>query len=115
MAITQISAQLIVSDHDAAVAWYERLFGREPDERPMDGLAEWKFTDTAWIQVFADADKAGRSVVTIGVDDLDQHAQPIVDNGLDLERQTTGGQLLGSISDADGNLIVFAQDLDASS
>ena len=81
----------------------------------MDGLAAWQLTDTAWIQVFADANNAGRSVVTIGVDDLDQHAQPIVDNGLDLDRQTTGAQLLGSISDPDGNLIVFAQDLEPSS
>ena len=115
MAFTQVSAELIVSDHDAAVAWYERLLGREPDGRPMDGLAEWQITGTAWIQVFADPARAGRSAVTIGVDDLEQHARPIVENGLELDRQTTPrGQHLASISDPDGNLIVLAQDLDTS-
>ena len=115
MAITRILAQLIVSDHDASVAWYDRLFVREPDERPMPGLAEWKLTENAWVQVFADADKAGRSAVTIGVDDLDRHAQILAGNGIELDRRTTPrGQHLGSISDPDGNLIVFAQDLEAS-
>ena len=116
MAYTQVSAELIVSDHDGAVAWYERLFGRGPDRRPMDGLAEWQIIETACIQVFADASKAGQSVVTIGVDDLDQHVQIIASNGLELDRQTTPrGQQLGSLSDPDGNLIVFAEDLKTTS
>lgn len=115
MAITQISAEMMVSAHDVAVAWYERLIGRAPDRRPMNGLAEWQVTDTASIQVFADTSKAGSSIVTLGVDDLDEHARPLVERGLELDRQTTPrGQLLGSISDPDGNLVVFAQDLETS-
>lgn len=114
MTFTQISAELIVDDHDSAVAWYGQLFGREPDRRPMDGLAEWRITGTSWIQVFADAAKAGRSAVTIGVDDIEPHVRSLIDNGLQLDRQTTPrGQHLASISDPDGNLIVFAQDLEA--
>lgn len=35
MTFTRVSAELIVADHDAAVAWYQRLFGRPPDTRPM--------------------------------------------------------------------------------
>lgn len=112
MALTRLSAQTIVRDHDPAIEWYVRLFGREPDERPMDGLAEWQLTDTGWLQVFADASKAGSSVVTLGVDDLDEHARPLAGRGLELDRQTTPrGQQLGSITDPDGNLIMFAQDL----
>ena len=115
MAFTQLSAGLIVSDHGTAVAWYKRLFGREPDQRLMDGLAEWQITDTAWIQVFADPSKAGNSEVTIGVDDIEQHVQPIIDNGLELDRQTTTrGQHLASVNDPDGNLIIFAQELGTS-
>ncbi len=113
MAFTQVSAEMMVSDHDSAVEWYARLLGCEPDRRPMEGLAEWQITDTASIQVFADPSKAGTSVVTLGVDDLDGHARPLAERCLELDRQTTSrGQQLGSIGDPDGNLVVFAQDLE---
>lgn len=110
MTFTRVSAEMIVSDHDAAVAWYERLFDRPPDERPMDGLAEWQLTDTGWVQVFADPARAGRSAMMLGVDDLDVHADALARNGLELARQTTArGQRLGSITDPDGNLVVLAE------
>jgi len=113
MAFTQVSAEMMVSDHGTAVAWYSKLLGGDPDRRPMDGLVEWQIIDTASIQVFADPSKAGSSIVTIGVDDLDGHARALADVGLELDRQTTPrGQHLGSITDPDGNLIVFAQDLE---
>ncbi|MCU1351914.1 MAG: Glyoxalase/bleomycin resistance protein/dioxygenase [Acidimicrobiales bacterium] len=103
---------MIVRDHDAAVTWYERLLGRGPDEHPMDGLTEWQLTDTGWLQVFADAARAGHSAMTLGVDDLDQTAARLAAQGLDLARQVTPrGQQLGTITDPDGNLVVFAQDL----
>lgn len=112
MTLTQVSADLMVSDHDSAVAWYAQLLDREPDQRPMDGLAEWQITDTAWIQVVADMSKAGNSIVTIGVDDMDEHARRLRERDLELDRQTTPrGQHLGTIIDPDGNQIVFAQDL----
>lgn len=110
MTITQVSAEVMVADHAAAVAWYGRVLGREPDRRPMEGLAEWQLTDSASLQVFADPSKAGSSAVTIGVDDVDVHLEGLGD--IDVERQTTPrGQRLALLHDLDGNLVVFAQDL----
>jgi hypothetical protein len=36
----------------------------------MDGLAEWHFPPSGAIQLVQDADRAGRSLLTFGVDDL---------------------------------------------
>ncbi|CAN5884696.1 VOC family protein [soil metagenome] len=112
MTITRVSAELLVADHAAAVSWYRTLFGRPADEEPMAGLAEWQITASGWLQVSENADQAGQSAATIGVDDLDQHAAGLAARGVELQRQTTTrGQKLGIINDPDGNLIVFAQDL----
>jgi hypothetical protein len=35
----------------------------------MDGLAEWHFPPSGAIQLVQDADRAGRSLLTFGVDD----------------------------------------------
>lgn len=111
MAFTRVSAEVIVADHAAGVRWYERLLGRPPDERPMDGLAEWQLTDTGWLQVFADTERAGHGAATLGVDDLDGVEAALAERDLHLSRQVTArGQRLGSISDPDGNLVVLAEE-----
>lgn len=46
-------AEVCVTDHEAAVEWYGAVFGRPPDRRPMDGLAEWQLSGTEGVQVFA--------------------------------------------------------------
>lgn len=109
MSFTRVLAQVVVGDHDRAVAWYARLFGRAPDTTPMDGLAEWQLTGTGWLQVFSDAATAGNSTVTLGVDDLDPHLADLGD--IEAARQTTSrDQQLGTVTDPDGNVIVLAQD-----
>ncbi|WP_432090571.1 hypothetical protein [Streptomyces sp. NRRL F-5630] len=45
MRVTHVLAVAPVTDHEAAVAWYERLLGRPADARPMPGLADWHLTD----------------------------------------------------------------------
>jgi len=51
MAIDHVLAVISVSDIEAARGWYDRLLGRPPDNRPKDSLAEWRVTDTGWVQV----------------------------------------------------------------
>jgi len=43
MPIKNALASLAVKDMDSAVQWYEKLFGRPADSRPMPEVAEWKF------------------------------------------------------------------------
>jgi predicted enzyme related to lactoylglutathione lyase len=43
MSIKNAIASLAVKDLSSAVQWYETLFGRPADSRPMAEVAEWKF------------------------------------------------------------------------
>ena len=63
--IANVLAEMIVSDHAAAVEWYAALFGRPPDRRPMDGLAEWQLSSTGGLQVFERSEEAGSSFATL--------------------------------------------------
>jgi hypothetical protein len=71
MAITRILAQMTVADLTVATQWYSRLFGREPDARPMEGLIEWHLADAFGVQVWAESDRAGRSTMVLDESDLD--------------------------------------------
>jgi predicted enzyme related to lactoylglutathione lyase len=73
MDVTVVMASLAVSDLGASLTWYARVFGRGPDERPMEGLAEWHFEGAGAIQVTQEPERAGGSSVTIGVDHLDKY------------------------------------------
>lgn len=112
MTFTRVLAEVMVGDHDAAVAWYAQLLGRAPDTRPMDGLAEWRLTETGWLQVFSDPERAGRSGLTLGVDDLDAHAGGLAERGIALSRQTiSSGARVGTAADPDGNTVVLVEEL----
>jgi predicted enzyme related to lactoylglutathione lyase len=110
MAIEHVLAVVPVADFDAAHAWYELLFGRPADNLPMVGLlAEWRLTETGWVQLSPDADRAGSSLLNFAVDDLDRHVAEISRRGLapgPIETVNKGVQL-SAIRDPDGNTITF--------
>ena len=60
-------AQCTVADLAAAQEWYEKVFERGPDLRPMDGLLEWHFGRSAGLQVWLDPERAGRSTVVLDI------------------------------------------------
>ena len=70
MGITYVFAGLVVANRNQAAAWYERLLGRPPDFLPNDAEAVWQVAGTASVYLLADADRAGRGVLTLVVDDL---------------------------------------------
>ena len=70
MAIEHVLAVVPVSDLERADAWYEALFGRPADNRPMPGLVEWQVTGAGWVQVTVDTDRAGSGLLNLAVDDL---------------------------------------------
>lgn len=98
-----------VSDGSAAEAWYSRVLGRGPDDRPMPGLLEWHLGDSFGLQVWAEPGRAGHSSVVIGVDDLDREARRLDASGIDNPGpQPGGGQRILVVEDPDGNRVVFA-------
>jgi glyoxylase I family protein len=109
MAIEHLLAVVPVADIDTARDWYERLLGREPDNRPMDSLVEWRVTDTGWVQVHLDAERAGSGLLNFAVDDLTAHVDALRGAGLAVSAiQTVNkGVQLSSTTDPDGNTITF--------
>lgn len=108
MAINNVLAQATVSDLGAAEQWYSVLFGRAPDARPMDGLLEWHLGSTFGVQVWAEPERAGRSSMVLGEEDLDGLAARLTDAGVDNDgpQQATSSRIL-ALEDSDGNRVVF--------
>jgi predicted enzyme related to lactoylglutathione lyase len=113
MRVVNVLPTMQVADFEVAVTWYETLFGRPPDRRPMDGLVEWHLTDTGGIQVYQTREGAGATSVVIAVDDVDGLVAELTDRGLSLEAATVpSGQFrLAPVHDPGGNTIVFSQEL----
>ena len=64
MSIETIFAHVSCSSLEVSAKWYEKLFGKPPTRRPMTGLAEWHFTDSAEVQLYEEKEHAGSSTLT---------------------------------------------------
>ena len=108
--IQQIYGQLNCADLSVSEAWFEKLFGRMPDARPMAGLAEWHHRGAAGLQLFKNSEHAGHGTLTLIVSDLHAEHERLNLAGLapgPIEPATSTS--LVRMKDPDGNLIVLAQ------
>jgi len=109
MGIETIFAHVSCSDLAASAAWYEKLFGKPPTRRPMAGLVEWQFTDSAEVQLFEDKAHAGTSTLTLGVLPLEPERQRLQQAGLDPGPiEQADNFFIMRMRDPDRNLVVFA-------
>lgn len=109
-AFDRIFAQLSCSDIVGSRLWFEKFFGRAPDAEPMAGLSEWHHQKAAGLQLFENADNAGRGTLTVIVSDLKAEHARTEALGLKpgpIEAATTTS--LVRLHDPDGNLVVLAQ------
>ena len=110
MPIVNALAGIMVHDLDAAVAWYEKLLDRPPDRRPMEGLAEWRMHDGAWIQVYEDKQRAGFSSVTFAVHGFEQQLDELKAKAIPVESTTSSDYVkTATVQDPSGNRVVFAE------
>ena len=111
MAINVLFAGIPVADLEAAIDWYERLLGGPPDMTPNETERTWKLTDESWIYVVRDPERAGRALVTVMVDDLDERIAGIEERGIEPGEveQITEGVRKVEIVDPEGNRIGFGQ------
>ncbi len=79
-----VGAPDVVRDRDAAIEFYERLLGAPPTMLPNDDEAAWQLTGGGWLYVLRDADRAGRAVVTLLVDDLYERLAALTAVGIEL-------------------------------
>jgi len=105
MDITYVFAGLVVANRDQAAAWYERLLGRPPDFLPNDAEAVWQAAGMASIYLLADADRAGRGVMALVVDDLSATLTEIAGRGIvaGAVEDIPGAGRKAVMSDPDGN------------
>jgi hypothetical protein len=112
LTVNQIFAGAAVADYDVALAWYGRLMGRPPDLIPHEHEAVWQVTDTGWIYIVADPDRAGRALLTLMVDDLEAHVDGIARRGIvtgEIDWVVPGSARSVWITDPEGNRIQLAQ------
>jgi predicted enzyme related to lactoylglutathione lyase len=110
--INVLFAGVPVAELHAAIAWYERLLGGPPDRVPNESERMWRLTDGGWVYVVADAERAGRGLLTLIVDDLDAHLVELADRGIEageLEATTRKAVLV----DPDGNRITLGEDVNS--
>jgi hypothetical protein len=97
-----------VRDFHATRPWYERLLG-EPAFFPHATEAVWTLAEDRSVYVVEHPDGAGKSVVTIFLDDLDAHVSAIAARGLEpdeRERYSNGVRKV-LYRDPDGNELGF--------
>ena len=109
MSIQTIFAHVSCSDIETSANWYERLLGRAPARRPMPGVCEWQFSESAEVQLCEEKALAGASTLTLNVLGLEPEHRRLEEAGLlPGPIEETGGYCLMRLRDPDQNLIVFA-------
>lgn len=111
MGINDLFAGIPVADYESAAAWYERLFGCPPDFFPNSNEAVWQVAGNGWVYVVGDAERAGRALLTILVDDLDEQLAGLAKRGLEAGAidELPGTVRKAAITDPKGNMITFGQ------
>ncbi len=111
MAIEVLFASLPVADLEVSLDWYERLFGRRPDIVPNESEVMWRAAENGWIYVVEDKMRAGRTVVTISVSDLERCVADLQSRGIrtgPIEAVGDAGRK-AVVRDADGNVISWIE------
>ena len=109
MSIDHVLAVVPVTDMVRSRRWYETLFGRAADNNPMPNLTEWQVVPGGWVQVFADDQHAGSTVVNFAVQDLDTHIDELKQRGLEPGEivDANKGVRLSALTDPDGNTVTL--------
>ena len=115
MTINKVFAGIAVADYDSALAWYKRFFGRFPDVILTENESMWQVLDTGWIYVVGDTKRAGKALLTLLVDDLEDYVAELGERGLATGAIDTvpGLYRKAVITDPEGNTISLGEDLSA--
>jgi hypothetical protein len=110
MTITNALASIAVESLPESLVWYEYLFGRKADARPMADVAEWKLPGGGWVHVVTDADRAGASVLMLIVDDIADELGRLDMYGIKPVAKAIGDFFkTAKLRDPDGNMVVLSQ------
>ena len=98
-------AGIPVSDHAAALAWYERLLGTPPAYVASDTEAVWELAEHRSVAVEHRPEHAGHALHTVFADDFDDRVSRITARGIEPVRRETyaNGVRKAVYQDPDGN------------
>lgn len=100
-----------IADIEAAASWYAQLLGRSADVVVTSDEVMWRFADGAWLYIIEDRERAGRTLVTLCVADLDRTLAEINGRGI----SSGSVEIVGDsgrksvIIDPDGNSLSFIE------
>jgi catechol 2,3-dioxygenase-like lactoylglutathione lyase family enzyme len=111
VSISYVFTGIAAADYDSLRDWYVRLMGRPADLVPNETEVAWQLTDTGWIYVVDDPDRAGKAFFTLLVDDLDQHLAGLAERGIASGPVDTlpDGVRKAVVTDPEGNTIQFGE------
>jgi predicted enzyme related to lactoylglutathione lyase len=113
LTIKHVFSGIAVADYDSALAWYKRFFGRPPDVIVSERESMWQVVHAGWIYVVGDTTRAGSVLLTLLVDNLEDHIAELGERGLETSAIETvpGLYRKAVITDLEGNMISLGQDL----
>lgn len=109
MPYTNVLPSLHVSAFEETVAWYERLFARKPDRRPMEGDVEWQLTPTGGLQLYRNPEHPTTTTVILGLEDLDAELEVLRGRGLEAEPFDVTNFRLAELKDPAGNTVILSE------
>ena len=111
MSVDVLFVGVPVADYPAAVAWYERLWGRAADILVNDDEVMWKMTEGGWLYVVRDPERAGKALAAVAVSDLDATLAELSSRGMVGARTETVGEgaRKATFHDPEGNVVSFIE------
>jgi predicted enzyme related to lactoylglutathione lyase len=106
-------AGIPVSDIASGREWHETFLGRSPDMVPNEREVCWQVADGGWIYVVEDADRTGKGLLTLLVDDLDAELAKLAERGVEPGSLDVipNAARKAEFVDPDGNRITLGQPL----
>ncbi|MEV4567402.1 VOC family protein [Nonomuraea sp. NPDC049419] len=102
-------AGIPVRDYQAALRWYEQLFGEKPSFIPNDVEAVWELAEHRYVYIVREPERAGNALVVSFVEDLRERVAAITRRGIEpVKRETYENGVTKVIyEDPEGNEIAF--------
>jgi predicted enzyme related to lactoylglutathione lyase len=111
MDIDMLFAGIPVDDFEAAVVWYTTVFGRPADIPVAETEAMWQFSDSAFVYIVREPARAGGSLLTLSVPDLEITVAEVAARGVGgapIEQVGEAGRRV-TYTDPDGNRLALVE------
>ena len=104
-------ASVPVADLARSAAWYELVLGRPPEIEVNENELMWRIVDAGWLYLVVDPDRAGDTVVSLAVRDLDAAVAELGRRGVQIARREiiAGAGRKAWLVDPDGNEIAVIE------